>query len=777
VNTVRASGGVVDTQRSFDRDRTGAMLILWYALTTFVGAALLFVVEPLVARRLLPLLGGAPHVWVTCVLFFQVALLAGYLYAHLVVRFVPRRIQPVLHGVLVATAWWFLPLKPPATAPDTTETFPVLWLLGQLASTLGLPFVVTSATAPLVQGWLGQSRHRHASDPYFLYAASNAGSLLALLAYPVFIEPNLPLGAQEQGWSRGFVLLSLLIFGCALHVLLGHARQESSRAGHHAPPPPPARTVVSWLALAALPSSLMLGVTSFATTDVAPVPLLWIVPLALYLISFIFAFMQKPLVAHETVMRWLPWAVGLVALLRVAEVTRPIWLVLSAHFAAFFVIALACHGLIACNRPTAHWLTLFYLVLSAGGVVGGAINAIAAPLLFSSLAEYPLALSCAGFVALGVHGWSPRQSRTWQEIERDTFAEPKTTVADVARALARDLMPAVVVAVLLVVVLFATRPLDDTWRMFLLAQVGAAVVAVALVYRDRPLRSGAVLAAVFLVPVVAARTVGIIDARRSFFAVHKVVDDPSSQRHLYVQGTTVHGLQATDPDRHRIPGAYFHRSGPAGDVLQRYHFRNAAMIGLGVGSLASYAEHGQHITFFEIDPDVVAVAENPSLFTYVRDARDRGATVDIVLGDARMTLGKERDGSFDLIVLDAYSSDVVPAHLLTTEALALYRSKLEPRGLILMNMSNRYLDLGMVVSALTHGAGWPAFERTDRIDTEDDRTAERQDGKAASRWIVLAESRASIDALALSSEWKPLPAPVMAPWTDDYVNLIACVRW
>jgi len=753
------------------------MLILWYALTTFVGASLLFVVEPLAGRRLLPILGGAPHVWITCVLFFQVALLAGYLYAHLIVRLVPRRIQPILHGVSVAGAWWFLPLQPPATAPDTTQTFPALWLLGQLASTLGLPFLVTSATAPLVQGWLGQSRHRHASDPYFLYAASNAGSLLALVAYPVIIEPNLSLGAQERWWSRGFMLLSVLIFGCALHVLFGGMQHNPSDASDPAPPPPSARTVISWLALAALPSSLMLGVTSFATTDVAPVPLLWIVPLALYLITFIVAFMHKPVVAHETVMRLLPWAIGLVALLHVAEVTRPIWLVLPAHFAAFFVIALACHGLIARGRPAARWLTLFYLVLSAGGVLGGVINAIAAPLLFSSLAEYPLALACAAFVALAVHGWSPRQSRTWQEVERDTDAEPKLTAVRVARALARELMPAAVIAVLLVVVLLATRSLDDTWRMFLLAQLGAAVVAVALVYRDRPLRSGAVLAAVFLVPVVAARTVGNIDARRSFFAVHKVVDDRSSQRHLYVQGTTVHGLQSTAPDRRRIPGAYFHRSGPAGDVLQRYPFRNAAMIGLGVGSLASYAEHGQRITFFEIDPDVAAVAEDASLFTYLRDARGRGVMVDVVLGDARMTLGKERDGSFDLIVLDAYSSDVVPAHLLTKEAMALYRSKLGPGGLILMNMSNRYLDLGMVVSALAHDAGWPAFERTDRIDTEDDRAAEKQDGKAASRWIVVAESKASVDALALGAEWQPLPPPAMAPWTDDYVNLIACLRW
>ncbi len=756
------------------------MLILWYALTTFVGAALLFVVEPLAGRQLLPILGGAPAVWVTCVLFFQAALLAGYAYAHVLVAFVPRRVQPIIHALALAGAWALLPLKPPASTPDASQAFPVLWLLGQLARTLGAPFMVTSATAPLVQGWLGGSQHKHASDPYFLYAASNAGSLLALLSYPFLIEPNLPLGTQARWWSIGFLVLAGLLIGSGAHVLFGKARpHDTPNAQPSLAPRPAARAIGTWLVLAAIPSSLMLGVTSFATTDVAPVPLLWVVPLALYLVTFIIAFMIRPVISHETAMKWLPFAVSAVGLLQLAEITRPIWLVLPAHFAAFFFIALACHSELARSRPDSRWLTLFYLMLSLGGVLGSAFNAIAAPLLFSSLAEYPIALVAAAFVPLLTQGWHPEQTRTWQEIERDPDATPGRAPShrDLARALWRESSPAVIIAVLVAVVLIATRSLDDSWRIFILAQLGAAAVAVALVYRSRPVRFGVTLAAILLVPVIAARTVGAIAASRSFFAVHRVVDDRSAQRHLYVQGTTVHGLQSTIPGHHRTPGAYFHHTGPAGDVLSRLHFRNAAMIGLGVGSLASYAESGQHITFFEIDPDVVAIAENPKLFTFLRDARQRGATVDVVLGDARLTLAKTPDHSFDLLVLDAYSSDVVPVHLLTREALALYRRKLAPGGRILMNMSNRYLDLGMVVSALARDMGWAAIDRTDLLETDEDREEEKADGKAASRWILLAQTPSELESLKLGPEWKALDVPGASVWTDDYVNLVGCLRW
>jgi hypothetical protein len=758
----------------------------WFVATAFLGAALLFVVEPAVGKLLLPRLGGAPAVWGTCLVFFQAALLAGYAWAHLVASRVPRRVQPIVHGVLLAVAFVSLPLRGPEGAPPPEQAFPVAWLLSRLATTVGLPFVAVSATGPLVQRWYASTRR----DPYFLFAASNAGSFAALLAYPLVVEPLLPLGRQISLWSSGYVILVVLLAGCAASLIresTGRRQDgEDGKDGQINPTFPSSRLPVQssrsrWLALALVPSALMLGVTTFVTTDVAPVPLLWVVPLALYLAAFVVPFAERPLIAHDRVLRVLPAAVLVLAFTIVVGSDRLLWVVALLHFAAFFVIALACHGELARLRPAPDRLTAFYLVVSAGGVLGGALVAFVAPLVFPSVWEYPIALVAACALRPGMPAGQGGRDEHAADFEELAWADANVGRRRPWPARARKMLrvgafPAATLLVLTAAMVALARA-DDTWRLFVVAQLATAACVVAWSMRARPWRFTAMVASILLAPAVGLLAVRPLFLGRSFFALHRVIDDASEHRHLYVQGTTIHGLESTDPDKRRIPGAYFHPTGPAGDVLSRIGPKRVALVGLGVASLASYAERGQSFTFYEIDPVVVRVAEDPNLFRFIADARDRGARVDVVLGDARVRLAQEEDATFDLLVLDAYSSDVVPAHLLTREAFALYFRKLVPRALVLMNVSNRYLDLGRVVDAIARDGGLVARERLDDLETEEDRRAAREDGKAPSRWIVIARGAGELDALDLPPTWRALEPSGMRVWTDDYVNVVGCFRF
>jgi hypothetical protein len=746
-------------------DHAGRAVGLLFALTTWLGAALLFVVEPMVGKALLPALGGAPAVWGTCLVFFQVALLAGYAWAHLVASRVPLCAQPLVHGLLVAAAFASLPLHAPAGAPPAQQAFPVPWLVGRLSATVGLPFVAVSATSPLVQRWFAAARR----DPYFLYAASNAGSLVALLAYPVIIEPRFTLGAQRALWSRGFELLAVLLAGCAVVIPL--RRREPAARSSVGARRPGGRLLVRWLALAAVPSALLLGVTAFVTTDVAPVPLLWVVPLALYLASLIVPFSARPLVGHERVLRAMPAAALVLAFTLVVEAEPLLWLVAPLHFAAFFVVALACHGELARRKPPPERLTTFYLVVAAGGALGAALVALVAPLVFPSVWEYPLAIVAACALRIGMPapgGVEPRED--FETLARAEGFGAGGLLPPRVRKTLRIVGAPLATMALLAAAGNALARTQGPWRVFVLAQIATAACVVAWSWRSRPWRFTTMVAAMVSAPALASLAPGMLFEGRSFFGVHRVVEDRAAARRLYMQGTTIHGLQSTLPARRRIAGAYFHRTGPAGDVLTRVAPARAGLVGLGVASLAAYADAGQTYTFFEIDPLVARIAGDPHLFTFLSDARDRGARVDVVLGDARLRLARVPDAAFDLLVIDAYSSDVVPTHLLTREAFALYFRKVAPHGLVLMNVSNRYLDLGRVVRAVGDADGLAARAR-------DDESSDPRDGKAPSRWIVVARAQADIDALGLPEPWKPLPPTSMRAWTDDYVDLPGALRF
>ena len=747
-------------------------MTLLYAATSFFGALLLFFVEPLVGRLLLPVLGGSPAVWGACVVFFQAALLAGYAWAHVLASRAPLRVQPFAHALALGACALALPLRAPDARPPAELAFPTLWVLAELARLVGPPFFAIAATGPLVQRWAFGAG---AKNPYALFAASNAGSLLALVAYPALVEPALTLHAQRALWSWGYALLIALTLALAVFARARTPAHEPTPTRAPAREPTPARAPASpWrhLGLAAAPSALMLGATTYVTTDVAPMPLLWVVPLALYLASMALPFLDRPPIAHDKVMRALPAAILVLGFTLLVGADRLVLLGIAAHFGSMFVVALACHGELARTRPPARALTGFYLRVSLGGALGGLFAAIAAPVAFPAVWEYPLAAWGAALLRVGVVTSDEPDRHAYDAAVAELEGRPAP------RRRARWVRPVVVAAALfagLVLALRATLYAGDDLRRLALAQAATVACVLAWWWRRRAwtfaLLSGALLAA----PEAAALGGGALFRGRSFFATHRVALDPDAGWRMYVQGTTIHGVQSVDPKRARVAGAYYHATGPAGDVLDASGAgarpARVGLVGLGVGSLATYAEPGQRFTFYEIDPVVARIAEDPRLFSFVPDARARGARVDVVLGDARLSLESAEDASFDLLVLDAYSSDVVPTHLLTREAFALYLRKLAPDGRVLMNVSNRYLDLGCVVRALAEDARLDAAERLDEIDTPEDRRAQIADGKAASRWILLARSPST-----RPPGWVALAAAPTRPWTDDYASVLSAIR-
>lgn len=721
-------------------------MALLFSATLFLSAFLLFGVQPLCARMALPSLGGSPAVWNTCMVFFQAGLLAGYAYAHVAPRLLGARLHAVCHLAVFALALALLPVA--MGQADTTPEWPVLWLLGRLVVAAGAPFFLLASTAPLLQRWFHQASGGR--DPYFLYAASNLGSFAALAAYPFVIEPALDLPAQASWWKWGYVALACGVAACAFLLWKkGPVAEPTVRAGVR----PALGTRLRWFLLALVPSSLLLSVTSHLTTDIAPVPLLWVAPLGLYLATFVLVFARKPPVPHALILRWQPIVVITLTVVWLSEATEPLWLVLGIHVLGFLWVTLACHGELARNRPEAQHLTEFYLWLAVGGVAGGAFNALVAPLVFPGLAELPLLLvtSCV-LLPTTLPG-----------------AVPPTTAFNWVRIDWTDLIWAAAVGLLaLLTVLLAAR--SSWWPL----PPGPGTVAVALgvplvlalLAHARPVRLAASLAAIFLaslgLPSVHGTT---IYQERSFFGVHRVTVQDDFR--TLIHGNTVHGKQ--NLSRPREPLTYYTRSGPIGQLLHSLkgdqRLQRVGLIGLGAGALACYVEPGQHWTFVEIDPAVIHIARTQ--FTYLKSA---GAPVEVLQGDGRLTVAASSD-RFGLLIVDAFGSDSIPIHLLTREALQVYRAHLTADGLLAFHVSNRYLDLTPVLARHATDMKWLCLVQEDRSVTA---RAEAQ-GKSPSIWVVLAPNR---DALAaLGSRWLPAAASTTMPaWTDHYSNILSILK-
>lgn len=710
-----------------------------YVAAVFLGAALVFLVQPMVAKMVLPLFGGSPAVWTTSMVFFQAVLLAGYGYAHASSRLLGPRRQPLAQVGLLLLSLAALPVGRHLAAPPA-DASQALWLLGVLALAVGAPFFVVTTASPVLQSWFSQSGHPSARDPYFLYAAGNAGSLAALLAYPLVVEPNLSLTAQAWLWSGLYAGFAVASIACWALRGRGWTTRPADRGHAVAVSPAPSwRTRATWAFTAFVPSSLMLGATAFISTDVAAVPLLWVLPLSVYLLTFIVAFSPRPVVSVARASLLLPPATVLVALSLAGVVKPPIWALVLLHLAMLFLAGVLAHGRLAAQRPAADRLTDFYVMLSLGGALGGVFNALLAPRIFDSVAEYPLAI----FLLLLL-----RPSR-------------RSETAGRAGRLADALLPLTVFAAVIVGVSLVSSP---SGARLVVAGIGAAV----LLFARRPFRFALGLGALLLVFVWAQSG---IYAERTFFGVLRVVQH--EDQHQLFHGTTLHGIESFAPGRLDEPLSYYTRSGPIGDVFsvlqERNTFSQVDVIGLGAGSLAAYGRPGQTFTFYELDPAVVRIASNPRFFTFLRDSKAR---VRIVVGDGRRTLAAAPRSSADLVVIDAFSSDSVPVHLLTREAVQLYLDKVRTGGVIAFHVSNRHLDLAPVVADVARDLRLVAAERREvRVS---DRLRRR--GKDPSDWIVLAQDPRRLTPL-LGHGWKRLVPDGSRVWTDDFSNILAVIDW
>ena len=748
-----------------------ATLVATFTLAVFLNAALLFSVQPMFTKMVLPLLGGTPSVWNSAMLFFQCALLGGYLYAHLTTRALSPPRQAALHLALLAAALLTLPVAVRAGWAPSGRVAPIPWLVGLLTVSLGLPFFALSAGAPLLQRWFAATAHPDAANPYFLYAASNLGSLAALLAYPLVIEPRWPLGDQSRAWSWGYWALALLVGACAVLARRSGGRPEVGGGTEPlglAPTshlPPPTSLVARWILLALVPSSLLLGVTTYLSTDVAAIPLLWVVPLALYLLTFVAAFAGRPLVPHWLVL-WLQPAVTLpLVVLLVWGTNRPLWLMGAVHLTVFFVTALMCHGELARTRPPAEQLTGFYLWISVGGALGGAFNVLVAPLVFDTVAEYPLAIVAAAALL-------PTAAMRAARGDGDPPAAPPPRAVRWSLDL---LLPAAVG----LLAWFATSSTALPARVGAKAPYVVTAIAAALCYllRGRPLRFSLALGAI-LVGGLVGRGVGgdVLFADRSFFGAYKV-RQWYSYHHL-THGTTLHGAQNFAPPRPSLePLTYYHRGGPLGDLFDALgggaERRSVALVGLGTGTALCYGRPQDRWTIYEIDPLIVRIAQDRGLFTYLTDCLPRAAK-HLRLGDARLRLAEAPAGAYDVIVLDAFSSDAIPAHLVTREALQLYLSKLAPGGIVAYHISNRYLNLRPVLAELARDARVAGLVGTGGGVT----AAQRAEMRSASVWVLLARRATDFAALARRPNWEPLaPRADVRVWTDDYTDVLSVFTW
>jgi hypothetical protein len=735
-------------------------MLFIFTLTLFLSSALIFLVEPMFAKMVLPILGSSPAVWNTSVLFFQAALLAGYAYAHASSRRLGPRGQAAVHVVLLALALLVLPLGIPDGWSPPTEGNPVGWLLALLLVGVGLPFFVISSTAPLMQRWFASSGHRRARDPYFLYRASNLGSAVGLVAYPALVEPLLRLDEQSGAWTGGYMVLVVLSAACAALLWRSTARARAEvetvagvpAVAGGAPSEVSARRRLGWLALSAAPASLMLGVTSYLMMDISPIPLLWIIPLALYLLSFVVAFSPRAGPFLRFTYRAFPLVVLPTLLTILVGAARPLTILVPLHLVAFFVVAVACHGRLAAARPPVEHLTGFYLWLAVGGVLGGTFNALLAPLVFDSLAEYPLVLILACFLVPPPLARVPRAG--WR--------------LDLAVALG------------LVTLMFAANAGVDVAGL-----AGGPVERVLLVivpifvcgvFLRRPARMGMALAAVFLVtPFVGPQGNEVLYTNRTFFGIQRVEVDRRGDSHLLLHGRTLHGIQSLDPALRDEPLSYYAQSGPVGQIVEAYRsagtVERVGVIGLGTGSMACHGQAGEAWTFYELDPEMERIARTPGLFTFLEDCPPESR---VVVGDARLSLEKARDERYGLIAVDAFSSDAIPVHLITREALQLYLDRLADGGLLAFHVSNRHVDLHPVLSDLAADLGLVALGRDD-LDVP---AREVRAGKRPSQWVVLARDQGSIATLSADRRWYRLPSgDPGSVWTDDFSNLLGAFQW
>jgi hypothetical protein len=720
-----------------------------FTAAILLSAWLLFVLQLITAKMLLPIFGGAPSVWNTCMVFFQAGLLAAYGYAHFASSRLGVRRHIPLHLLLMLVPTLTLPIIVPAFTQDVDSNRPILRLLGLLTVMVGGPFFALATTSPLLQRWFAASGHRRAHDPYFLYAASNAGSLLGLLGYVAFIEPGMTLTQQSRWWSAGYLLLVASIFFCGWIAWNGRRSVEAPKMNDiESAEPISRRQILRWLGLSFVPSSLMLAATTYLSTEIAPMPLLWVAPLALYLTTFIVAFAGLPRWFDSMLVWLLPLALAVETRLILAPIGHSVAARLGLHLALFGVVSLCCHRDLALRRPPVQHLTAFYLWVALGGVLGGVFNAILAPILFDRFWEFPAAIVLAAL------------------LMRPAFNRPSSLFSRAGWLM------------VFIPMLLLTTPAAD-WSGLPLSRRFSLAACLALFCLNPPHRFALALALVFAVGMDQSEDQDSVVVRsRNFFGMLTVRDNPIEKTRRLQHGATTHGMQlrGPDPQSWRTPTMYYYPTGPIGQVFAAFKgtsvVNRVGVVGLGVGSIACYGKPGDDFTFFEINPEVARLAEDPTYFTHLRDCP---ASVRVVLGDARRSLANEPSGKFGLLILDAFSGDAVPVHLLTREAFGLYRDRLEHGGVVAVHVSNRYLDLESVVAASAKASGLIALSRIETV--ADVPFEDAKLGRTVSQWMVLARTDDELSRLTKLFGWRIADerSDVYA-WTDDYSDLWSARR-
>lgn len=714
-----------------------------FVTAILLGSFLLFLVQPLIARMALPRLGGAPAVWNSAMLVYQGLLLAGYAYAHLLRRF-SARWQAAVHLALLAIAAGWLPIGLARfSLPAGAE--PALWVPWLLVASIGPLFLAVSAQAPLLQRWFSLSTHGR--DPYALYAASNIGSFAGLIAYPLLVEPLLTLGDQRLLWSAGYCLLLLLVAVCGTRL----PRTGAAVALEHISPAPSGTVCIRWMLLALVPSGLMLATTTFLTTDIVAGPLVWVLPLGIYLLSFTVAFRESALIA-ELSAKLMPVLLLMFGATMIAGNHQLAYVNALIGLFLLFAVCVACHARLYALRPAPDRLTGFYLVMALGGMLGGVFAGLLAPLLFDWTYEYPLLILAAGALVPQLPLFAPFGA-IWRSRGR------------------RVLLLAFCMAVAVLV----RAGSDPDWLGAMHTQLAFVLVALLglLAIGWRPPYLIALAAGLYLFGGQDAIKTSLQgDRTRSYFGIYTVSDGPDARR--LAHGTTLHGIQLKGARALR-PTTYYQAGSGVGAALQASPmlFGAAArigVVGLGTGTLACYARPGQHWRFFEIDPTVVRIARDSGAFTFLRHCTPN---VPITLGDARLRLAESAPASFDLLVLDAFSSDAVPIHLLTREAFAGYGRVVAPKGLLLVHISNRFLALGPVVAGAAAASGWQGIRMVHAPSRK-----EREEEGATSDWIALSRSPETLAALdARNPHWRRLTIPAdRAGWSDDYASVVRALR-
>ena len=717
-----------------------------FVATVLTGSFLLFVVQPMVARMALPQLGGAPNVWNSAMLVYQALLLGGYAYAHLLSR-LPVARQATIHLALLVLAAITLPIHLAELAPPAPGR-EALWVPLLFALSIGPVFFLVSAQAPLMQRWF--SAHPSAGEPWALYAASNLGSFAGLIAYPLVFEPLLGVYIQAWAWSAGYAALIALIGLCAW-ARWGLQAATDEPAGEAAEPIP-ARRIFQWLVLAAVPSGLMLSTTTHLTTDVFAMPLLWVIPLGLYLLSFVPAFADRRPFANA-VTRVTPLALLLAGGFAMSSRGNGSLSLAFSGVILLFMVAVALHARLYDLRPPASRLTLFYLVMSAGGALGGLFTALLAPLWFDWVWEHPLLVLAAALLI----PQSPLLG--WMRM-------PGLTRSMILYAVAAI----VVLAAFLGWQLWSLEA-DQPAMLALFFTLAIAFCGV-LVLGER-------IAFVAILGIVMLAQGGFQTLRlsldgartRSYFGVYTERDYPHKHQRVLLHGTTMHGMQFTDA-RRRVPTTYYGRTSGIGIAMSRASamYGPAArlgVIGLGTGTLACWRAPGQRWTFFEIDQAVLDLSRR-GRFTYLRDCAPDAA---VRIGDARLEMAKLPAQSFDVIGVDAFSSDAIPLHLLTAEALQVYQRALSPDGLLMIHISNRYFELEPQLFAALGEQGWTARVLSDK--------PKRGGVSTASVWVAATRDPAKLAKVTAGrKDWKPLlEAPGTRPWTDEHASILSAVRW